>query len=130
MFATEHKVFKKREGKPLDCALPNRRKLRLAKKFNSFSAQQESKVRVQSETTRKVNGKSNNYGSAKSHQFKESIKFDSDFETEAQDSESSVREMIAQAAYYLAEQRGFDPAHQLDDWLQAEAEVSSRLYSR
>ena len=31
--------------------------------------------------------------------------------------------MIAQAAYYRAERRGFDPGHELDDWLDAEAEI-------
>ena len=29
--------------------------------------------------------------------------------------------MIAQAAYYRAEKRGFAPGHDLDDWLEAEA---------
>ncbi|MEJ5211801.1 MAG: DUF2934 domain-containing protein [Burkholderiales bacterium] len=33
-----------------------------------------------------------------------------------------VREaMIREAAYYLAEKRGFAPGHELDDWLAAEA---------
>lgn len=27
---------------------------------------------------------------------------------------------IAEAAYYLAEKRGFEPGHELDDWLEAE----------
>jgi hypothetical protein len=31
--------------------------------------------------------------------------------------------MIAEAAYFLAERRGFAPGQELDDWLQAEAEV-------
>ncbi len=31
--------------------------------------------------------------------------------------------MIAQHAYYLAEQRGFEPGHELDDWLAAERNV-------
>lgn len=29
---------------------------------------------------------------------------------------------IATAAYHKAEARGFDPGHELDDWLEAEAE--------
>ena len=29
--------------------------------------------------------------------------------------------MIAEAAYYRAEKRGFAPGHDLDDWLEAEA---------
>jgi hypothetical protein len=37
------------------------------------------------------------------------------------DSESPLAEEIAVAAYYRAEQRGFAPGGELDDWLQAEA---------
>jgi hypothetical protein len=42
----------------------------------------------------------------------------------------NVQRLIAIAAYYLAEQRGFDPGHEVDDWLQAEAEVFDRLSDR
>lgn len=38
-------------------------------------------------------------------------------------------EMIAVTAYYLAEQRGFSPGRELEDWLRAEEEVESRLRS-
>jgi len=31
--------------------------------------------------------------------------------------------MIAEAAYYLAERRGFEPGHELEDWVAAEAEI-------
>lgn len=34
---------------------------------------------------------------------------------------------IAEAAYYISEQRGFTPGHELDDWLHAEAEVKKSL---
>ncbi|MEW5890049.1 MAG: DUF2934 domain-containing protein [Pseudomonadota bacterium] len=37
---------------------------------------------------------------------------------------------IAEAAYYRAEKRGFAPGGELDDWLEAEAEVDSRLARR
>ncbi len=30
---------------------------------------------------------------------------------------------VAIAAYYKAQERGFQPGHELDDWLSAEAEV-------
>ncbi len=36
--------------------------------------------------------------------------------------------MISEAAYRLAEARGFAPGHELEDWLVAEAEVDQRLY--
>jgi hypothetical protein len=35
--------------------------------------------------------------------------------------------MIAQAAYYRAERRGFEPGHEAEDWLAAEGEVDAAL---
>ena len=35
--------------------------------------------------------------------------------------------LIAEAAYYRAEQRGFAPGHELDDWIAAEDEVRRTL---
>ena len=35
--------------------------------------------------------------------------------------------LIAEAAYYRAEQRGFAPGHATQDWLAAEAEVDAKL---
>jgi hypothetical protein len=35
--------------------------------------------------------------------------------------------LIAEAAYYRAEQRGFAPGAELDDWLAAEVEVDTLL---
>jgi hypothetical protein len=37
------------------------------------------------------------------------------------------QDCIAKAAYFLAEQRGFAPGHELDDWLAAESEFDQRL---
>ncbi|HME40328.1 MAG TPA: DUF2934 domain-containing protein [Steroidobacteraceae bacterium] len=37
------------------------------------------------------------------------------------------RACIAAAAYRKAEQRGFAPGHELDDWLAAENDVDQRL---
>ena len=36
------------------------------------------------------------------------------------------QEMIAQAAYFLAERRGFTAGCELDDWLRAEAETLAK----
>jgi hypothetical protein len=36
-------------------------------------------------------------------------------------------EMIATAAYYIAEQRGFEPGHEVDDWYAATAAVDETL---
>ncbi|MGH7107325.1 MAG: DUF2934 domain-containing protein [Acetobacteraceae bacterium] len=38
--------------------------------------------------------------------------------------------MIAEAAYYRAERRSFEPGHELEDWAQAEAEIQRSLASR
>lgn len=35
--------------------------------------------------------------------------------------------LIEEAAYHHAEARGFEPGHELDDWLLAEDEVDARL---
>jgi hypothetical protein len=35
------------------------------------------------------------------------------------------RELIAVAAYYLAERRNFEPGHETQDWLAAESQVRS-----
>lgn len=35
--------------------------------------------------------------------------------------------MICEAAYYIAEQRGFEAGHELDDWLAAEAQIHDQL---
>jgi hypothetical protein len=37
-----------------------------------------------------------------------------------------VRRQIEEAAYYRAKQRGFQPGHELEDWVQAESEVMRR----
>ena len=35
------------------------------------------------------------------------------------------RAMIAEAAYYRAEQRGFEPGRELEDWFAAESDIDS-----
>jgi hypothetical protein len=42
-------------------------------------------------------------------------------------SEKELQEMIAQAAYYRAEKRGFAGGAEAEDWLQAEAEVLAKM---
>jgi hypothetical protein len=36
------------------------------------------------------------------------------------------REMVAINAYYRAQKRGFEDGYELDDWLEAEREISSQ----
>jgi hypothetical protein len=40
------------------------------------------------------------------------------------------RRLIEERAYARAEARGFEPGHELDDWLTAEVEVEASLRSR
>lgn len=37
------------------------------------------------------------------------------------------RHLIAEAAYFRAESRGFEPGRELDDWLRAETEIDAAL---
>ena len=41
--------------------------------------------------------------------------------------DQDYQEMIAEAAYYKAEQRGFIPGFEEEDWLEAENEIMSML---
>ena len=42
-------------------------------------------------------------------------------EVEARVAEHQVK--VALAAYFIAQKRGFEPGHELDDWLAAEAQI-------
>jgi hypothetical protein len=43
------------------------------------------------------------------------------------DDEAAKRRMIAEAAYFVAERRGFAPGYAMDDWLQAEQEIEASM---
>ena len=45
-------------------------------------------------------------------------------------SKEDVRKLISDAAYFRAKQRGFQPGHELEDWIQAEAEILHRVSPR
>ena len=45
----------------------------------------------------------------------------------AEASPEEIRRLIAEAAYYRAQDRGFEPGHELDDWIEAESEVMGRI---
>jgi len=45
-------------------------------------------------------------------------------------SEAELQSRIAEAAYYRAERRGFQPGFEIEDWLAAEAETRQRLQAR
>jgi hypothetical protein len=42
-------------------------------------------------------------------------------------SPAQIQAWIAEAAYYRAEQRGFEPGREAEDWLAAEADVLARV---
>jgi hypothetical protein len=42
-------------------------------------------------------------------------------------SPDELRKLIAEAAYYRAKKRGFTPGYEVEDWVQAEAEVKERI---
>ena len=43
------------------------------------------------------------------------------------DAEKNMHQiMIAEAAYFMAENRGFIAGHELDDWLKAEKEIMNK----
>jgi hypothetical protein len=37
------------------------------------------------------------------------------------------RQMVAEAAYFYAEHRGFEPGHEVEDWLAAESQIDAAL---
>jgi hypothetical protein len=37
--------------------------------------------------------------------------------------------MISEVAYYRAEYRGFEPGHEIEDWLEAEKQIKEMLYA-
>jgi DUF2934 family protein len=45
-------------------------------------------------------------------------------------SAEEIYKLIQEAAYYRAKARGFAPGHEVQDWIEAEAEVRLRLDSR
>jgi hypothetical protein len=51
--------------------------------------------------------------------------FESNLRAEISDEE--LRRQIAEAAYYRAQKRGFAPGYEERDWIEAEAEVMTRL---
>ena len=45
----------------------------------------------------------------------------------AEMSSEELKKLIAEAAYYRAKERGFAPGYELQDWIEAEAEVMVRI---
>jgi hypothetical protein len=47
--------------------------------------------------------------------------------TQAEIPDDETRKRVAETAYYRAQQRGFSPGYELEDWLAAEAQVKTGL---
>jgi len=45
-------------------------------------------------------------------------------------SPEEVYKLIQESAYFKAKARGFEPGHEVQDWIEAEAEVRRRLEGR
>lgn len=43
------------------------------------------------------------------------------------DNEEDLQHMISEAAYYRAENRGFEPENDLEDWLEAEKQIKEMV---
>ena len=48
-------------------------------------------------------------------------------EVRAEVSAEETRRLIAEAAYYRAKQRNFEPGRELEDWIEAESEIMGRI---
>jgi hypothetical protein len=46
---------------------------------------------------------------------------------QAQTAGDDTRRRIAEAAYFRAKERNFEPGHELEDWVEAESEVMGRI---
>jgi Protein of unknown function (DUF2934) len=48
-------------------------------------------------------------------------------DVEVEEMEDATRQMIAEAAYYIAENRGFASGHELEDWLKAKNQILNKF---
>ncbi|HEV8109956.1 MAG TPA: DUF2934 domain-containing protein [Burkholderiales bacterium] len=48
-------------------------------------------------------------------------------DTRVETSSEETRRRIAEAAYFRAKERGFEPGREIEDWVEAESEVMGRI---
>jgi hypothetical protein len=58
-----------------------------------------------------------------SQQLKAGARVKSEAEQNPVDSNTNRQQMVAEAAYFRAEHRHFEPGHELQDWFEAEVEI-------
>ena len=79
--------------------------------FHSKRIQREQKIETKKESSNKPEG---------NYEYEQLI---------AEEASFYAKPMIEEAAFFIAEQRGFAPGHEMSDWLQAEACVERLLRS-
>jgi len=79
--------------------------------FHSSRIKRESKIKSKRESANKPAG---------DYEYEQMVAEDADFNT---------GKLISEAAYFLAERRGFTPGCELSDWLRAETEIEGLLRS-
>ncbi len=82
---------------------------------------QEMNMKTGSEFVSKSKGNGKGNGAAK--QARQSDQLDS----LSGANDCPLEQMIAEAAYFRAEQRGFTPGNEMSDWLQAEADMEGSM---
>ncbi|MDP2810996.1 MAG: DUF2934 domain-containing protein [Rhodocyclaceae bacterium] len=76
-----------------------------------------------------MKAKSDSAGKAKGSTPTRQVSAPGKADSSSENYECPREQIIAEAAYFRAEQRGFAPGNEMSDWLQAEADMESVLRS-
>ena len=104
------KTLSKTEDKPENKLEPQQMIAEVAE-FHEERLQQEEETEARNESANKPEG---------NYDYEQMI---------AENTVFSTKEKIEEAAYFIAQRRGFAPGHELSDWHQAETEVEEMLCS-
>jgi hypothetical protein len=100
------KTISKTEDKPESKVEPQQVSAEVAE-FHEERLQQEAEIEARNESANKPEG---------NYEYEQMI---------AENTVFSTKEKIEEAAYFIAQRRGFAPGHELSDWHQAETEVEA-----
>ncbi len=89
----------------------NEKEIAEASEFHAKRIKREAKIETKKESSSKPSG---------DYEYEQLVAEDANFNT---------KPMIEEAAFFIAEQRGFAPGSEMTDWLKAEAEVEGLLRS-
>ncbi len=101
---SRHRIENKHEGNHKDKAV-----IAGAADFHGERIQQEADIEAKNETANRPEG---------NYEYEQMI---------AENAVFNPKQMIEEAAFYIAEQRDFAPGNELIDWLQAENDVETTL---